>query len=263
MYALDGQPKTVEEAVDHMQYYQHSRQFRSPLPKHEAVRTVALEEDQANFVEERNSTRELLELQNRVQDLERALLGRSSVRASPSSLESQGAVGEEGKPMTCFECGEAGHFRRNCPHSAPQSGTGIPAVDGSHPPWIRGPPSSESSSTGQRTGTGRSAPKDPHTVHMLTPERPEHASPQSNHKFPDLLCPDRESDELDADSQGTPVAGFPPSCLRGRRKRRRVRVRFQASPSPDLFSSDEPVVPRGGDESLKDVRCKGKWNADR
>ena len=109
MYALDGQPKTVEEAVDRMQCYQHSRQFRPPLRKHEAVRTVALDEDQANCVE-RNSTRELLELQNRVQDLERALLGRSSMRASPRSLESQGAVGEEGKPMTCFECGETGHF---------------------------------------------------------------------------------------------------------------------------------------------------------
>ena len=45
MYALDGQPKTVEEAVDRMQFYQYSRQFRSPLPKHEVVRTVTLEED--------------------------------------------------------------------------------------------------------------------------------------------------------------------------------------------------------------------------
>ena len=44
------------------------------------------------------------------------------------------------------------------------------------------------------------------------PQRPEHASPQSHHKFPDLRCPDRESDEFDADSQGTPVAGFRPSC---------------------------------------------------
>ena len=58
-----------------MQFYQHSCQFRSPLPKHEVVRTVTLEEDQAKCVEEKKSTRELLELQNRVQDLERALLG--------------------------------------------------------------------------------------------------------------------------------------------------------------------------------------------
>ena len=122
--------------------------------------------------------------------------------------------------MTCFKCGEAGQFRRNCPNSAPQSGTGIPAVDESCPLWNWGPSSSGSSSTGQRTGTG-SAPKDPHSVHT-----PEHASHQSNHEFSDMRCPDRESDELDADSQGTPVADFPPSYLGGGRKRRRVRVRF-------------------------------------
>ena len=172
------------------------------------MRTVALAEDKAKCVVERKSTRELLELQNRVQDLERALLERSSVRASPQSLEPQGAVGEECEPMTCFECGEAGHFRRNCPNSVPQSGTGILAVDESRPTWNRGPSSSGSSSTGQRTGTGRSAPKDPHSVHMLTPGRLEHASPSSNLEFPNMRCPDRESEELDTDSQGTPVAGF-------------------------------------------------------
>ena len=102
------------------------------------VRTVALEEDQAKCVEERKSTRELLELQNPVQDLESALLGRSSVRASPRSLEPQGAVREECEPMTCFKCGEARHFRRNCPNSASQSGTGIPAVNESHPSLEQG-----------------------------------------------------------------------------------------------------------------------------
>ena len=112
-----------------MQFYKHSHQFRPPLPKHEVVRTVTLKEDQAKCLEERKSTRELLELQNCELDLERALLGRTSVRASPWSLESQGAVGEEGVSMTCFKCGEAVHFRRNCPYSVPQSGTGIPAVD--------------------------------------------------------------------------------------------------------------------------------------
>ena len=130
-------------------------------------------------------------------------------------------------------------------------------MDESRPPWIRGPSSSDSSSTGQRTGMGRSAPKDPHSVHMLTPERLEHASPQSNHKFPDLRCPDMKSDELDTDSQGTPVGGFPPSCLGDRRKRCRVRVQFQDSPSSELFSLDERVVTQGGDESLEDVTCKG------
>ena len=165
--------------------------------------------------------RELLELQNCVQDLERALLGRSSVSDSPQSLEYQGAVGEECEPMTCFKCEEAGNYQWNCPNSTPMSGTGIPAVDESH--------YSDSSSTRQWAGLGRSASKDPHSVHMLTPERLEHASPQSNHKFPNMRCPDREShDELDADSHSTPVAGFPSSCLKSRSKRCRVRVRFQA-----------------------------------
>ena len=137
------------------------------------------------------------------------------------------------------------------------------AVNQSHPHWNRGPSSSDSSSTGQRVGRGRSAPTNSHSVHMLPPERPEHASPQSNYKFPDLRYPDRESDELDSDSHSTPVAGFPSSCLKGRRKRCRVRVRFQASPFPELFSSDEPVVPQGGDKSLDYVRCKGQWDAGR
>ena len=59
MYALDSQPKRVKETVDRMQFYQHSRQFRAPLSKHEVVRTVTFEEDQAKGVEERKSTREL------------------------------------------------------------------------------------------------------------------------------------------------------------------------------------------------------------
>ena len=39
MYFLDGQPKTVEEAVDRMQFFQHLRQGRPPKPKHD-VRAV-------------------------------------------------------------------------------------------------------------------------------------------------------------------------------------------------------------------------------
>ena len=93
MYALDVQLKKVEEAVGRMQFYQNARQFRPPLHKHEVLRTVALEEDQAKCLEKRKSPRELLELQSRMKKLERALMGRSSLRASPQSLESQGAVG--------------------------------------------------------------------------------------------------------------------------------------------------------------------------
>ena len=124
-----------------MQFYQNSRQFRPPLHKHEILRTVVLEEDQAKCVEKRKSTRELL--QNRMKKLKRALMGRSSLRASSQSLESQGAVGQEGKHMTSFKCRKTLLFLF---------------------PWNRGPSSSGSSNTGQRTGTRRSASKDPHDI---------------------------------------------------------------------------------------------------
>ena len=84
MYTLDGQLKRVEEAVDHIQFYQNSRQFRSPFHKHEVLRTVALEEDKAKCLEKRKSTRDLLELQNRMQKLERTLMGLSSLRRDPT-----------------------------------------------------------------------------------------------------------------------------------------------------------------------------------
>ena len=74
----DTQLKTVEEAVDCMQF----RRCRPQLPRHEVVRTVALEEDHSKSVEERKSTRELQELQNCVQDLDRVLMASSYVRVS-------------------------------------------------------------------------------------------------------------------------------------------------------------------------------------
>ena len=62
MYAIDAQPKTLEGALDCMQFYQNSRRCRPQLPRHEVVRTVVLEEDHSKSVEERKSTRELQEL---------------------------------------------------------------------------------------------------------------------------------------------------------------------------------------------------------
>ena len=44
MYALDGKPKTVVEAVDRLQFFQHSKQGRPPEPMLDVVRTVAPEE---------------------------------------------------------------------------------------------------------------------------------------------------------------------------------------------------------------------------
>ena len=49
MYTLDGQPKTVKEAVDCMHFYHNSPQG-SP-PQHDVVRAVTLEEDWAKCVE--------------------------------------------------------------------------------------------------------------------------------------------------------------------------------------------------------------------
>ena len=64
MYALDGQPKTVEEAVDRMQFFQHSRQGRTPKPKRE-VRTFGPEEESSGMGDGRPS-REILHLQSRI-----------------------------------------------------------------------------------------------------------------------------------------------------------------------------------------------------
>ena len=71
MHTHDGQLKRMEETEDRMQFYQNSRQFRPPLHKHEVLRTVALKEDKAKCLEKRKSTRDLLELQNRMKKLER------------------------------------------------------------------------------------------------------------------------------------------------------------------------------------------------
>ena len=51
------------------------------------------------------------------------------------------------------------------------------------------------------------------------------------------LCPDRKSDPPDSDSAGTQALRTPPSCLRGRRKRPRLRVQFQAPPLPSVDPS--------------------------
>ena len=83
---------------------------------------------------------------------------------------------------------------------------------------------------------------------MLTPERDgPNATPQDP-RVSAPICPDRESDPPDSDSAGTQASSAPPSCLRGRRKRRRLRVRFQAPPSPVLFSSEDQAVPQGEEE---------------
>ena len=69
MYALDGQPKTVEEAVDRMQFFQHWRQGRPPKPKRDVVRAVAPEEEPKGTRNDRSSS-EIRDLQSRIKKLE-------------------------------------------------------------------------------------------------------------------------------------------------------------------------------------------------
>ena len=71
MYALDGQPKTVEEAVDRIQFFQHSRQGRPPKPKRD-VRAVTPEEEPQGTGNGPPS-RKIQDLQSHLKELERAL----------------------------------------------------------------------------------------------------------------------------------------------------------------------------------------------
>ena len=81
MYALDGQPKTVEEAVDRMQFFQHSRQGRPP--KLCDVRAFAPEEEPQGTGDGCPS-REIQDLQSRLKDLERAVQERLPVQSNPT-----------------------------------------------------------------------------------------------------------------------------------------------------------------------------------
>ena len=72
MYALEGQPKTVEDAVDRMQFFQHSRPGRPPKPKRDVVRAVAQEEALPGPGDVR-PFREIQDLQSCIRKLERAL----------------------------------------------------------------------------------------------------------------------------------------------------------------------------------------------
>ena len=81
MYALEGQPKTVEEAVDRMQFFKHWRQGR-PLKPQREVRAVASEEEPQRTGDGRPS-REIRDLQSRIKELERALQERPPVQPNP------------------------------------------------------------------------------------------------------------------------------------------------------------------------------------
>ena len=214
MYSLDGQPKTVEEALDRMQFFQHPRQGRPPKPKRD-VRAVAPEEEPQGTGNGRPS-REIKDLQSRLKKLERALQERLSVQSNPTqnTLPPRAAVEERSSPA-CYKCGEVGHYRRNCPHNSEAKVTGNPQTKGAN---------------GQRSGTGDRAPRGPRTVRVLILERVERTpAPQDPRVFAPR-CLDRESDPPDSDSAGTQASIAPPLCLRGKKKRPRLRVQFQRPP---------------------------------
>ena len=73
-YVLDGQPKTVEEAVDRAQFFQHARQGRQPKTRRDVVRIVAPWEA---------PSRDIQDLQNRIKELERALQDQPPVQPNP------------------------------------------------------------------------------------------------------------------------------------------------------------------------------------
>ena len=138
MYALDGQPKTVEEAVDRLQFFQHSRQGRPPKPKRD-VRAIAPEEEPQGTGDCRPS-REIQDFQSCLKDLERALQERLPVQSNLTWNTSPPRAAVEGRsPPVCYKCGEVGHYRRNCPRNSGAKATGNTWWEGVRPQRNRGP----------------------------------------------------------------------------------------------------------------------------
>uniref|UniRef100_K1PRR6 Retrotransposon gag domain-containing protein n=1 Tax=Magallana gigas TaxID=29159 RepID=K1PRR6_MAGGI len=69
--SLDGHPKTVDEAVDRMHFYRHSRQSRLPCTSYHAVRSVVIDEESSK--RDGKAESQIRELKSRVQLLEKTL----------------------------------------------------------------------------------------------------------------------------------------------------------------------------------------------
>lgn len=104
LYALDGNPKSVEEALDRMQFYQHSRHRRPS--HHVAVRQVAEDDDRAveSGRDRDGESCEMQEMKRRISQLEEALEERRTP-AKPENSEIQdltSRIYELGcAPLTC------------------------------------------------------------------------------------------------------------------------------------------------------------------
>lgn len=88
MYALDGNLKPVEEALDQLQFYQQSRRRRPS--QHKTVRELVKDYDQTvkSRRETHTESREMQELKRRISQLEKALEERKTP-AKPDFSEIQ------------------------------------------------------------------------------------------------------------------------------------------------------------------------------
>ena len=150
-----------------MQFFQHSRQGRTPKPKREA-RAVGPEEESSVMGDGRLS-RETRDLQSRIKELERALQKRPPLQPDPLRTTSPTRAAAEGRsPPACYKCGEVGHFRRNCPRNSGAKATGNMGGggDGSRPQRGGGSSPQTKGTDEQRPGTGDRAPRGPRTVRV-------------------------------------------------------------------------------------------------
>ena len=88
MFSLDGQPKTMEEAVDRMQFCQLSKQGRPPKPTRDVVRAAVAPEEVLPRTGDGRPSREIQDLQSRIKELERALQERPIVKPYPTRCTS-------------------------------------------------------------------------------------------------------------------------------------------------------------------------------
>jgi chromosome segregation ATPase len=141
----------VEQAVNRMQYYQHSRQTQSSKPERD-VRQVGpadapqpkewreLKKQMSELVKELKDRDELIkQMSEQMKELRdqaeltkqiRELVGELKDRAS-LPRRSETLLGKR-KPTGCFECDDPGHFKREC--SLLQ---GKPDPSREQNPWIR------------------------------------------------------------------------------------------------------------------------------
>ena len=143
------------------------------------VRAVASEEEPQRMGDGRPS-REIRDLQSHIKELERALQESPPVQPNPPRTTSPPRAAAEGRsPPGCYNCGEVGHYRPNCPRNSGTKATGNPGGDMGGLQRSRGPSPQTKGADRQRPGTGERAPRGPRTVQVLTPERNEPtATPQ-------------------------------------------------------------------------------------